>query len=191
MQKRLLQAGVACTARQKQGSQTEEAWQQSQPEAATQQRVQHPPQHLQGSQQEEKRQLPQPETAEEQPIIDRLVAESLQHGLLHRQEASDHLQRDAEAGAACHHQSNGAGPDRSVPTGVGQMRTVEAAAEKSAAGMSRDEARSSGGHSRTEQSAAADQRQKNLLQQYVAGKVSRHSVLVNLARIKVTQQSTL
>ena len=186
MQKRLLQAGVACTAQQRQASQTEEAWQQSQPEAATHRRLQYSSQQLQGSQQEEK-QLIWPETAEEQAVIDRLVAESLQHGLLHRQEASDHLQHKITAEAACKHQSNGARPHRPVPAGLAQMQAVESAAEKSAAGMSREKTHSRGGQSRTEQSAAADQRQKSLLHQYVAGKVSRHSVLVNLARIKVAQ----
>ena len=191
MQKRLLQAGVACTAQQKLGSQTEEARQQTQTEAATQQRMQHPSQQLQGSQQEETRQMTRPETAEEHAVIDRLVAESLQHGLLHRQEASDNLQQKAAADAAWHQQSNGVGPDRSVPASLAQMPTVESAAEMLAAGTSCEEARSRDDCSRTEHSAAADQRHKSLLHQYVAGKVSRHSVLVNLARIKVSQQSTL
>ena len=97
-------AGIACTAQQRQGSQTQAAWQQTRPEAIIQQQLQNPSEHLQGSQQKEKRQLTLPETAEEHAIVDRLVAESLQHGLLHRQEASDHLQHKAAADAIWHYQ---------------------------------------------------------------------------------------
>lgn len=146
MQKRLQQAGVACTVHQPPQSSGQDG-QTSNPLAA----------------------------AEEVAVVDRLVAESLQHGLLCVQEAPNALQHDAAADtlatARPAQQSEHDVPDSSVSGAVEEGASPDSLTEKT-------------------RTAAVVRQQKSGLRRYTAGKLSRHGVLVDLARSKLTQQGT-
>ena len=110
-------------------------------------------------------------------IIDKLVGESLQHGLLHRQEA---FPLASQIGTA------------DVSPQMPQNITDDLATRISAASDSAGDSQgidSGTDTSELNRSAFVQSQQKALLKQYTSGKLSRHSLLADLARIKTAQQS--
>ena len=110
--------------------------------------------------------------------IDRLVAESLQHGLLHRQEAFLPSPQNGAADAFAQKPQNRTGDSE-----IDVSAAAAAAGDSQGAGSVTDV-------STTSRSAVVHSRQKDLLKQYTSGKLSRHSLLVDLAHLKTAQQTT-
>lgn len=145
MRERLQQAGVVCTAHQSESSQAQDAWQA-------------------------------PDLAPEQVlVVDALVAESLQHGLLYKREAKSlsqqvsAVERAAEAAQA--HGQGATESDSLLMPGIVQVNACPPTVAE------------------VDESAIVAQRHRTRLRQYAAGNLSRHGVLVDLARSKVAQQS--
>lgn len=149
MQKRLQQAGITCSLRQL-------------------------PAHVE----EQTGQMSHAKFAERGAVIDRLVAESLQHGLLHRQEAFSPSPQNGTTDIFAQKPQNR----------TADLETDVSAAAAATAGDSQG-AGNRTDVSGTSRSAVDCSRQKDLLKQYTSGKLSRHSLLVDLARIKTAQQT--